>query len=214
MLTAIKNYLKDINNTVDKVPVNQLNQVIQVLLAAYENDSFVFVMGNGGSAATASHLACDLNKGTINAATKHKRFKVMALTDNMPMITAWANDVDYENIFAEQLAHFINPGDVVIGISGSGNSPNIINAFKFAATQSAITIGLTGFEGGLVKDVVDHCLTIPSDNMQHIEDMHMIASHLIASVIRDSLLAEKDKAEFEYIDFGRPNLEGVISQLK
>ncbi len=214
MLTAIKNYLNDINQAVNNIPVSELSEVIHILLRAYEDDRFVFVMGNGGSAATASHFACDLNKGTINARNKHKRFKVMALTDNIPLITAWANDADYEDIFAEQLSHFINPGDVVIGISGSGNSLNIINAFKLAALHSAITIGLTGFEGGLLKEVVDHCLIMPSHNMQHIEDVHMISSHLIASVVRDTLQSGQAAADFEYIDFGRPELEGVISQLK
>ncbi len=151
MLSAIKSYLSDVNSAVSKIPLSQVSEVISILLQAYEDDRFVFIMGNGGSAATASHFACDLNKGTINAKNKHKRFKAMSLTDNIPLITAWANDVGYEDVFAEQLLHFISPGDVVIGISGSGNSPNIINAFKFAAAHSAITIGLTGFDGGLLK---------------------------------------------------------------
>jgi D-sedoheptulose 7-phosphate isomerase len=208
MLKAIERYLSDINEIVAGIPPVQVKEIIHLLLRAYEDERFVFIMGNGGSAATASHLACDLSKGTIAAG--RKRFKVIALTDNVPLITAWANDTDYEHIFAEQLSPFISANDVVIGISGSGNSPNVINAIKLAAAHSAITIGLTGFEGGRLKEVVDHCLVIPSNNMQHIEDVHMILTHLISSSIRDVLLGEKEVGRYEYIDFGPPRLEGFV----
>jgi D-sedoheptulose 7-phosphate isomerase len=212
MLNLIKSYLNGINRMVDKISVTQVKGIIDILLRAYEDERFIFIMGNGGSAATASHFACDLSKGTI--CRSDKRFKVIALTDNVPLLTAWANDTDYEHVFAEQLSHFIGPGDVVLGISGSGNSPNIINAVRLAAAKSAITIGLTGFKGGLLKDVVDHCLIVPSDNMQHIEDLHMILTHLVSSSIRDALLLDKGISGYEYIDFGPPRIEGIVSPAK
>jgi D-sedoheptulose 7-phosphate isomerase len=154
------------------------------------NDSFIFLLGNGGSAATASHLACDLGKGTV--APGRKRMKVMSLTDNLPLITAWANDTQYEDIFAEQLAHFISSGDLVMGISGSGKSKNVLNALKLAKECGALTIGLTGFDGGEMKDMVDYCLIVPSTNMQQIEDCHLIITHLIFSLLRDRIAKRSD----------------------
>ncbi len=201
MLIAIKKYLSDIGELVEKIPLEELQRIIDVLLTAYENKQFVFIMGNGGSAATASHLDCDLSKGTLGR-NKNRRFKVIALTDNIPLITAWANDTHYEHIFSEQLIPIAGAGDVVIGISGSGDSQNVLNAIRHAKTRACITVGITGFEGGLLREKVDHCLIIPSDNMQYIEDTHMILSHLISSNIRDKLLQADYKTGYQGIDLG------------
>jgi len=105
----------------------------------------------------------------------------------VPALTAWANDTDYSRVFAEQLVNFVNPGDVVIAISGSGNSPNILQGVAAAAERHALTIGLTGFQGGRLKDLVDFCIVVPSENMQQVEDLHMILAHVIYTDLRERL---------------------------
>ena len=113
-------------------------------------------------------------------------FKVMALTSNVSLLTAWANDTDYERVFAEQLRNFVSPGDVVMALSGSGNSRNVLNAVELGRERGAVTVGLTGFDGGKLKHLCDHCLIVPSHNMQHVEDMHLVVLHTIYSAIRDA----------------------------
>src|SRR5437870_9798276 len=135
------------------ISLPHLEAVLHLLEEAYCNGHRIFVMGNGGSAATASHFALDLAKNTIMPGAP--RLKAISLTDHVPLITAWSNDTHYEHIFAEQLANLIEPGDVVIGISASGNSPNVINAMKLAKSFRASTIGLLGAKGGKIKDMVD-----------------------------------------------------------
>jgi D-sedoheptulose 7-phosphate isomerase len=147
----------------------------------------VFIFGNGGSAALASHFACDLGKGTVIGKDGQKRFRVMALTDNLPLVTAWANDTSYEQVFAEQLRNFVAAGDVAFAISGSGNSPNVLQALKVAKEARATTIGLTGFEGGKMRSLCDVCVILPSDNMQIIEDFHVSVTHAVFSVIRQRI---------------------------
>lgn len=145
-------------------------------------------MGNGGSAATASHFACDLAKGTIkdNPYIK-KRFKVIALTDNIPLITAWSNDTDYSQVFIEQLRNLLNKDDVVIAISASGSSENVLKAVEYANQRGALTIGLTGFDGGKLKDIANKCLKVSSDSMERIEDVHLILEHLLCLWLREEL---------------------------
>ncbi|MFN8543866.1 MAG: SIS domain-containing protein [Candidatus Binatia bacterium] len=169
------------------LPLPAVARVVEVLLRARDDGRLILVLGNGGSAATASHFANDLGKG--GAAGFSRRFKVLALTDNVPLLTAWANDTAYEHAFAEQLRNFCGADDVVIGISGSGNSPNVLNALRLARERGAITIGLTGRPGGALPGLVDHCLAVPSDDMQHIEDMHLVALHLVYCAIRDHEVA-------------------------
>jgi D-sedoheptulose 7-phosphate isomerase len=142
----------------------------------------VYIFGNGGSAALASHFACDLGKGTANGS--EKRFRVLALTDNVPLITAWANDANYADIFAEQLANLVRPGDVAFGISGSGNSSNVLRGLQVAKQAGATTVGLTGFGGGELKDQCDACVIVPSENMQIIEDLHLCVAHSLFTSIR------------------------------
>src|SRR5436309_15674058 len=135
------------------ISLPHLEAVLQLLEQAYHNGHRIFIMGNGGSAATASHFALDLAKNTIIPGAP--RLKAISLTDHVPLITAWSNDTAYEHIFAEQLANMIEPGDVVIGISTSGNSPNVINALHLAKQSRAPTIGLVGAKGGKIKEIVD-----------------------------------------------------------
>src|SRR5207245_4920454 len=144
------------------ISLSDLQAVLSILEEAYHNGHRIFVMGNGGSAATASHFALDLAKNTIMPGAP--RLKAISLTDHVPLITAWSNDTAYEHIFAEQLANMIEPGDVAIGISASGNSPNVINALRLARQSGASTIGLLGAKGGKVKDLVHAYVLAPGQN--------------------------------------------------
>jgi len=140
----------------------------------------------------ASHFACDLGKGTAVPSQNEKRFRVIALTDNVPLMTAWANDNSYEDIFAEQLLNLMVAGDQVFAISGSGNSCNVLRALKAAKASGLSTIGLTGFQGGRMKSLCDHCIVIPSDNMQVIEDFHLSVAHALFTIVRRQIAATTD----------------------
>lgn len=164
-----------------------------MLFKAYQDDRTVFIFGNGGSAALASHMAFDLGKGTHSPCPGSvdmrdvKRLKVFSVTDNVPMITAWANDAAYEDIFAEQIENFIQAGDVAFGINGSGNSPNVLKALKVARAKGAITVRFTGFQGGKMKELLNHGIVVPSIYMQHIEDIHLILAHTIFLSLKDQI---------------------------
>src|SRR5216683_2861775 len=162
---------------ISSISLSELQKVLALLEAAYRDGHRIFILGNGGSAATASHFALDLAKNTIMAGAP--RLKAISLTDHVPLITAWSNDTAYEHIFAEQLANLIEPGDVVIGISTSGNSPNVINAIRLAKQFQASTIGLLGAKGGKIKDLVDAYILVPGQNIEQEEDGHMILAHVI-----------------------------------
>ncbi len=182
-METIHQYFTELEQMVQTLSLSHLQQVLHLLEEAYYNGHRIFIMGNGGSAATASHFALDLAKNTImpNA----PRVKAISLTDHVPLITAWSNDTAYEHIFAEQLANMIEPGDVAIGISTSGNSPNVINALKLAKRSRAYTIGLLGARGGKIKDIVDACVLAPGQNIEQEEDAHMILSHVITRHMRE-----------------------------
>ncbi len=183
---AIATYLEEIQAIVARIPQEPIARVIGVLMDAAVRGATIFTAGNGGSAATASHFAADLAKGVL--VEGQPRFRVVPLTDNVPVITAWSNDVAYEVIFAEQLRSLLRPGDVVVLISGSGNSPNILRAAETARMMGGITIGLSGYEGGQLAQIVEYSLVIPAHKMKQIEDGHMILCHLMATVIRTRLL--------------------------
>jgi D-sedoheptulose 7-phosphate isomerase len=155
-------------------------------VGALESKRFIDVMGNGGSAANAEHFVNDLAKGGQRGFPR--RFKVMSLTSNVSLMTAWANDTDYEHVFSEQLRNFVSAGDVVLAISGSGNSRNVLNALELARKRGAVTVGLTGYDGGKLKSLCDHWVTVPSDNMQHIEGLHLVVLDAIYSAIRDTCM--------------------------
>ena len=179
---TISAYLSDVRSTLTNLPLDRIERVVRLLRDARSHRRRVFLFGNGGSAATASHLACDLTKGT--STNGRPRLRAMALTDNMPLISAWANDTAYENIFAQQLQDHVEPGDVVIGISGSGRSPNVLNGIKAARSAGAITVGMTGFDGGHLKDLVDICIIVPDNNIDKVEDVHLMLGHVITSCLR------------------------------
>jgi D-sedoheptulose 7-phosphate isomerase len=177
-----RSYFDLLSRTVASLPFDQVENVTKVLVDAYEQRRTVFVFGNGGSAALASHFACDLSKGTVNGSSK--RFRVMALTDNVPLMTAWANDSNYEDIFAEQLANFAAPRDVAFAISASGNSPNVIKALRTAKESGCLTVGLTGFSGGQMRALCDACIVVPCENMQIIEDLQLCVAHSLFTCVR------------------------------
>ena len=157
-------------------------EIFNILKNARDEKNQVFVMGNGGSASTASHFVADLLKTSIT--NESSRFKAMSLSDNIPVLLAWSNDELYENIFSNQLENFLQKNDVVIGISGSGNSKNVLNAIQLANEKQAITIGLSGKGGGKLSEFAKINLTIQSDDMLTIETMHLLVCHLIITIIR------------------------------
>jgi D-sedoheptulose 7-phosphate isomerase len=173
----IDRYFSRLKATLDLVSRAEISKFMELLLDALDTGSQVFIMGNGGSAATASHYACDFNKGLSYG--KDRRFKFICLNDNIATIMAYANDVGYEKIFSEQLRNFLEPGDLVIGISGSGNSPNVIAAIEYARSTGAKTVGITGFDGGRLKAVAEYGVNVPIRDMQISEDIHMVLDHLI-----------------------------------
>lgn len=181
-ITCADEYFTSLTQVLQQVPRAAIEEVAAVLLQAYEDGRTVFLFGNGGSASLASHFACDLGKGTAPKDGRRKRFRVVALTDNVPTLTAYANDNSYDDIFAEPLLNQIAPGDVVLAISCSGNSTNVLKALKVARQENAFLIGLTGFAGGRMKALCDVCLVVPSGNMQLIEDVHLSIAHCIFSI--------------------------------
>jgi D-sedoheptulose 7-phosphate isomerase len=181
-ITCADDYFFALSEVVRRIPCEMVEEIAAALLQAYERGRRVFLFGNGGSAALASHFACDLGKGTAPKDGRRKRFRVMALTDNIPTMTAWANDASYDDIFAEQLLSQIEPGDIAFAISCSGNSPNVLRALQLARAEGAFLIGLAGFHGGKMKALCDLCLVVPSANMQIIEDLHLSVAHSIFSI--------------------------------
>ena len=153
----------------------KIEKISDILQNAKNNGKKVFLFGNGGSGSTASHLVCDFSK--------FRDVKAFALTDNVSLITAWSNDESYDVVFKEQLRNFAEKNDVVIGISGSGKSKNVIEAINFAKEKGCISIGFAGFDGGTLKDIADECIVVKINNMQHSEDMHLLVGHLIALLL-------------------------------
>lgn len=183
-------YFQRYSSIVEKLPYEVIDAATDVFWDAYRRDQALFVFGNGGSAALASHSACDFGKGTV--INGNRRFRVMSLTDNVPLMTAWANDQRYEDIFAEQLRTFVRSGDVVFAISGSGNSANVLTGLHVARDFGAQTVGLTGFKGGKMKVLCDQCVVIPSDNMQLIEDFHIAVTHSIFTTLKKRIVSERE----------------------
>jgi D-sedoheptulose 7-phosphate isomerase len=172
-------YLSHLKTVIDALRIDEIDRVIQALFAAVTDDRQVFIVGNGGSAATASHMACDLAK--VRSGTR--RLRALALTDNVALITAHGNDLGYQQIFAEQLRSLANPGDVLVVISASGNSPNILEAVETARTLGVQTVGLIGFGGGAVQSMLDHHVLVMSDGYGPVEDIHMVLNHVITSTL-------------------------------
>lgn len=182
---VVLDYLEEFRKVLEGIYVEKIEEMVKIILDAFERESSVFIMGNGGSAATASHFACDINKGTCF--DLKKRFKVICLNDNIPTILAYANDYSYEDIFVEQVKNFLRPGDVVIGISASGNSKNVLKAIEYANKNGAQTLGLTGFDGGKLASLAKATLVIKVNDMQKVEDAHLIVTHIIMQIVYKKL---------------------------
>ncbi len=187
-MEGIREYLLHLQSAISAIPVHKIERIVELLLEAYEAERQIFIFGNGGSASTASHFACDLSKGTING--NSKRFRVLSLTDNIALMTAWANDSNYDDIFKEQLENLLNPGDTVIGISASGNSKNVLSAMEYATATGCVTIGFAGFGGGRLAGIVDECITVESDRYGPVEDVHLVLEHVISNCIAKELARE------------------------
>jgi D-sedoheptulose 7-phosphate isomerase len=180
---VVTRYLYELAETMQGLPLEAIERLVELLHQARLEGRQVFLLGNGGSAATASHLACDLAKNTIVAGLSG--FRALSLTDNAALMTAWANDTAYDNLFCGQLGCLLQAGDLVIGISASGNSPNVLRAVEMARQQGATTVGLTGFAGGRLKDLVHLPIVVPSDRMEQIEDLHLVLGHLVVTALRE-----------------------------
>jgi D-sedoheptulose 7-phosphate isomerase len=175
-------YFEELQRVMVSFPKDGIDQIANTLVGAYDAGRTVFLCGNGGSASLASHFACDLGKGTAYC-NGGKRLRVLSLTDNLPTLTAWANDSSYEDVFSEQLRNFVQPGDVALAISCSGNSKNVLNALQVAREAGATTVGISGFQGGEMKSLCDICVVVPSNNMQIIEDLHLAMTHSIFRIV-------------------------------
>jgi D-sedoheptulose 7-phosphate isomerase len=187
MDNPVERYLQSLHNILDRLPIADIERVIDLLYDARLSGQQVFIMGNGGSASTASHFVCDLAKNTRMDGWPH--FRVLGLTDNMALFSALANDDGYENVFAAQLENLVRQGDIVIGISTSGNSPNVVNGILLGNEAGAVTVGLTGFDAGEVGRIADYNIQVPSSNIEKVEDVHLMLEHLIVTVLRERVRA-------------------------
>jgi D-sedoheptulose 7-phosphate isomerase len=187
----IKKYLQLLEKKLVALNIEQINQIVNVLKSAYDNGNNIFTMGNGGSGTTASHIVCDFNKGASLNLTK--KFKVMCLNDNISSMSAIANDISYDAIFKEQLKNFLKPGDVVIGISVSGNSKNIIRAIEYANHNGAVTIGFCGFDGGKLRKIAKYPIHVRGNDMKITEDIHSIISHILMKMLSAALIKQRSK---------------------
>jgi len=177
LIDLIENYFEKLKTSVDALDREKIEQFVKVLIEARDGNKTIFVMGNGGSAATASHFVCDIAKAA--SYPKEKRYKVVSLNDNLPIMMAYANDVSYDDIFVEQLKNQFQKGDVVLGLSGSGNSKNVLKAINYANQNGGVTVGFTGYDGGELKNIASLSIDANVDNMQITEDIHLILTHVL-----------------------------------
>jgi D-sedoheptulose 7-phosphate isomerase len=184
----VQEYVREAHATLDApYLLTAVERIVSILLRARAEDRTIFFFGNGGSASTASHFVTDIAKvaGGTEGRGPGKRFRCVSLNDNIPSLTAWANDVNYAAVFSGPLKSLAGKGDVAVAISGSGNSPNVLEAVRTARAMGLTTIGLTGMGGGKLKEMVDVALVVPSNSMQHTEDTHLITLHLLTAYLRD-----------------------------
>jgi D-sedoheptulose 7-phosphate isomerase len=179
----IMQYLSTVEGILRDIEPGRLEEIIDVIYGAYAEDRQIFLMGNGGGAATSMHFTCDLNKTAI--VPGRRRMRAISLSDNTSLVTAWANDTNYTNIFGEQLVNFARPGDLVIGFTASGMSVNIVNAIALANELGCETIAFVGFDGGTVGAIAKNVLHIQSNSYQHIEDVHLLLCHVITNALQE-----------------------------
>ncbi|MBI4091602.1 MAG: SIS domain-containing protein [Candidatus Levybacteria bacterium] len=192
-LHFIDSYFQEVIKCIVLLDKQPIERMIELIMETYRNDRKIYVLGNGGGASTASHMACDLGKGTLNRVydQKEKRLHVLSLTDNVAIMTAYANDLSYDDIFIQQLRNLVERDDVVIAISGSGNTKNILNAVSYAKKVGAKTIGLTGFNtGGKLAQMVDVSIIVKTSHYGPLEDVHMMIGHLVSAAVASAKHAE------------------------
>ncbi len=177
----IDDYFSLLKNALDGVSREELISIAGVIREAGDRHSAIYICGNGGSAAMASHMACDLGKGASYGFAR--RYNAFALSDNSSTVLAYANDVSYDEIFVEQLKNALKPGDLVIGISGSGNSPNILRAVEYANEHGGITIGITGYSAGRLQMIAKYNVSLNIDHMQIAEDLHLVLNHNLVNLL-------------------------------
>ena len=183
--TTLRDYWDEVADVAAAIDLTDLEQAAVMLLTCQARGRVVFVIGNGGSAATASHFACDLSKGTRRDGPP--TFHVVSLTDNVPLLTAWANDSGYDRVFSEQLTALARPGDLLVAISASGNSPNVVAAVDAARSCGMSVISLSGRSGGRLAHLVDVLVNVPSDTIEVVEDAHLIVAHSLCVAVRERL---------------------------
>src|SRR4051812_16360288 len=188
-MTFPEEYQAQLIDTIRAIDVGQVNRAIELLARARDEGRRIFTCGNGGSASAASHFATDMVKGASFG--RERRFRIMALTDSLPTITAYSNDISYECVFVEQLKNFAEPGDVVVAISGSGNSPNVLRAIEYAQSIGCRTIALSGRDGGKLGPLAELNLQVAHPHMGRIEDAHLIMLHMIGYYFMDAELSQQ-----------------------
>lgn len=181
-------YLAEVKRLLDGIDPDAVDRIVATLLEAWRSGRRVLLMGNGGSSSSVSHIVNDMQKNI--ALETGRPLRALCLSDCTPLLMAWANDTQWDNIFTPQVECWAEPGDVVIGVSGSGNSMNVINGITAANRAGAVTIGLAGFQGGKLKEAAERCIIVPTDNMQRIEDVHMILLHVIFSALLEQAKLE------------------------
>lgn len=177
----IRSYFEREIEVIKRLNIEDINAAVQAIWAAYKREATIYIFGNGGSAATASHYVCDFNKGISEK--KEKKFNFVCLNDNCPQMMAIANDISYDEVFRFPLVNKLKPSDLVIGISGSGNSKNVIRAVEYAKEIGTPVIGITGYQGGKLKELADFHMDAMVDDMQISEDIHMMFDHMMYFVL-------------------------------
>ena len=178
MKEFLEQYRRELFPAIESIDPAEFQKAVDLIAQAYREDKQIFVMGNGGSAATSNHFVCDFGKNAVQDPSK-RRFRMLSVSDNVERITAYGNDVAFEEIFRQQLINLMNPGDLLISISASGNSPDLVRACEYAQEKGAKQIAMAGFSGGKIKDFAQAKLIIPLTSYEQIEDGHMILCHMI-----------------------------------
>lgn len=189
MKNTMKSYLEDIHTLCNTLDTDALEEVCSLLLQGYRDGKQIFVAGNGGSAGTSNHFSCDFGKNAVKS--QEKRPKIISLSANIEVVTALGNDFSYADVFAEQLKNLMNEGDIILLISASGKSPNVVKAAEIVRARNGRVISFTGFDGGRLKELSDISVNIPSDSYEKIEDLHMILTHMIVCCFKSFHLGEE-----------------------
>jgi D-sedoheptulose 7-phosphate isomerase len=204
-LTRTEEYLAECREIIQKIDRGQIDRAISILFDAWKNDSQVFTLGNGGSASTSTHFACDLNKWVSDRA--ERRFRAFSLVDNIPLVSALTNDNGWGDVYHEQLRNFFRRGDVVVAISvhgGSGSdragpwSQNLLKAVRYAKDNGGKVVGLAGFDGGVLRTAADACIVVPADSTPHVEGVHLVLTHLICEQLREMISAPASRTGSAY----------------